>query len=230
MKRAFPAAAFFLLIFVPPLFAQAVVSLPDEKCYNSYRNGDYDQAADCINSLLYSGEIRDTVRLLKAYEILGVSLTMLDKKAPAKAAFKKLLNLKPEAELNPNVYLPDIISLFQIAKFEYKTQLKVVIVDTVPAYPRVFNFFPGGVPQFLNKDRKKGVAVAVLQAAALGISILAYNKEGSYYSSAYGYKEEDVSSARTWDQTHRILLFTLTGAYLYSLVDGFINKPLVFKM
>jgi tetratricopeptide (TPR) repeat protein len=228
MNRVFQALILFLL-FVP-LFAQKPQVPPEEKCYNAYREGEYDRAADCLNSLLYSGELKDTARLLKAYEILGVSLTMMEKKEPAKAAFKKMIRLDPKIELNPNVYLPDIISMFQIARFEYNTQLKVVLVDTVPAYPKVLNFMPGAAPQFLNKQMKKGVAMLALQTLSLGLSVYAYQKETSYYSSVYGFREEDLSTAGRYDRIHRITLFTLVGVYLYSLVDGFINKPIVFKM
>lgn len=217
----------FILVLVCSGFAQL---FPEEKCFDAYREGEYERSADCINSLLYTGDLKDTARLLKAYEILGVSLTMTDKKLPAKAAFKKLLTLNPDAELNPNVYLPDIISLFQIAKFEYKTQLRVVILDTVPAYPRIFNFLPGGTPQFMNKEKGKGALILGLQVAALGLSIFAYNREQSYYSPAYGFREEDIDAARLQDRLHKISVFTLAGTCIWSLVDGFINKPLIYKM
>ncbi len=219
------------VFFLPQLlFSQKNVAFTEDKCFASYREGEYERSSDCINSILYTGELTDTLRLLKAYEILGASLAMLDKKGPAKAAFRKMLTLKPDADLNPNVYLPDIISLFQIAKFEYKTQLRVVILDTIPAYPRSLNFLPFAVPQFLNKEKTKGTVCLPLQVISLGLSIYAYNRKVSYNSNRYGYREEDLSYAQNYDEMYKVSLLIFSGSYIWSLIDGFIHKPLIYKM
>jgi hypothetical protein len=196
------------------------------KCFDLYQTGEYDKAADCYNTILYSGRISDTARLVSCYERLGVCLTMLDKKAPARGAFIKLLDMRPEYELDPNVYLPEVISLFQIAKFEQKTSLKVLIMDSLPAYPIAINFAPFGAPQFMNHKKSRGILAAGLQGLTLLVSVYAYNRKQSYYSEEYGYREEDVARARQWDYTQRVAFFGLAASYVYSLVDGFMDKRL----
>jgi len=202
---------------------------PEEACFDSYRQGEYEASVDCINSLLYSEKISDTTRLVSCYEYLGVCLTMQDKKVPARAAFNKLLNLRSDFELNPNVYLPEIISLFQISKFEKRTSLKILIVDTLPAYSTAYNFAPLAVPQFLNKQKTKGIIFGSVQVAALVAAVYAFNREQSYFSETYGFREEDVASAQKFDSIHKISLLTLVLAYVAGLVDGFGNKSPVIK-
>jgi len=209
--------------------AEAVSDRPEDRCSDFYRKGEYERAVDCLNSVLYTGEIKDTARLLTCYEFLGAALTMIDKRDLAKAAFKKLLSLNPKYELNPNVYLPDIISLYQIARFESLYAYRVLLLDTVPAYSRGYNYLPLAVPQFKNKEKTKAVLVLCLQAVSLGFSVFAYQEEQGYYSPDYGYREENVSDARAWNWTQRISLFTFLSAYVYSMIDGFMNKPITFE-
>lgn len=218
-----------LLAFAASPMAQADSARPEDQCAQFYQSGEYEKAADCYNVILYSGRLPDTSRLIPIYERLGVCQTMLDKKGPARGAFIKLLDLRSDHELDPNIYLPEVISLFQIAKFEQKTSLKVLIMDTLPAYPVSLNFLPFGVPQFMNLHWRKGAAAGGLQALLLGLSIFAYSQKASYYSPEFGYREEDVPAARRYDYTQRAAFFGLAGAYVYSLVDGFLNKRITLK-
>ncbi|MFH0920873.1 MAG: hypothetical protein V1913_10975 [Fibrobacterota bacterium] len=203
--------------------------LPEERCFDSYRQGEYERTVDCLSSLLYTGEIADTARLVPCYEYLGVSLSMIEKKDLARTAFKKLLALKPGYELNPNVYLPDIISLYQITKFEHILSRRVLILDTVPAYSRALNYLPLAVPQFMNKENVKGGLVLGLQAAALTVSIVAYQRQQRYYSPDYGYREENVADAHAYNLTQKISLLTFLSAYVYSIIDGFMHKPITLE-
>lgn len=223
-----------VLLSAAALLAQQAIPaqpapLPEERCFQLYREGEYERTVDCINSVLYAGEIRDTVRLLRAYEYLGVSLTMLDKREPGKAAFLKLLSLNPEFELNPNVYLPDIISLFQIAKFQHRTSLRVLVMDTVAAYPRLYNYLPAGVPQWHNRQKVKAGTFFALQLLSVGASVWAYNRENSFETARYGIRDEDYQDALFYDRTQKLCLLTFIAAYVYGLVDGIINKPITFK-
>lgn len=221
---------YLILLLAAPFAVGAWAQVAEEdaweasKCFSSYQEGEYDKAVDCVNGYLYAGIVTDTARLAKLYEVLGVCLGMLEKKGPARVAFNKLLDLKSDYELDPNVYLPEIISMFQIAKFQKRTSFKIIILDTVPAYPVAFNFAPGGVPQYLNEGKVKGAAVFLVQAAALGVSIYGYRREQSYLSDDYGLKEEDLSTARRFDALQKWSLLTFTVTYVYSLVDGFVNK------
>jgi tetratricopeptide (TPR) repeat protein len=203
--------------------------LPEQRCIDFYRRGEYEKASDCLNSLYITGAVKDSARLLVCYEHLGVCQAMLEKPEMAKAAFKKLLELNPDHELDPNVYLPEIISLYQIVKFERKTSLRVLILDTVPAYHRAFNYLPFGTPQFMNQHTVKGIVVAAVEVAALGLSVFAYHQEQSYYSSKYGFREEDVADARSYDRIHKASLGVFTVAIVYGLVDGLLNKRISIK-
>jgi hypothetical protein len=212
-------------------FAQTDSGPPKEedKCFSYYYDGEYEKGADCLNSLLYKTKRTDTLRLVKCYEYLGVCHMMMDKKQPARAAFGKLLDLNPKHELNPTLYLPEVIAVFQMVKFEKKTSLKVLILDTIPAYSPFFNFLPCGTPQFLNKQNKKGAAFLTLQIMAMGLSIYGYNREKSFYSEESGLREEHTDKARNYNYMLKISFFTFAGVYVYSLVDGFLNKRITIK-
>jgi tetratricopeptide (TPR) repeat protein len=216
-----------LLVCVVLVYAEA--PLQEEKCFNFYQEGEYEKAVDCLNSFLYITDIADTARLVSSYEHLGVCLTMLDKKGPARAAFNKLLDINSEHELDPNVYLPEIISLFQILKFERKTSLKVVILDTLPAYSSVYNFSPLGLPQFMNTHKIKGFTVLGLQVVTLALSIYGYQKEQSFFSEDYGFPEEHVAEAKQYDYMQKFTVLAFSVTYIYSLIDGFVNKRLTVK-
>jgi len=153
----------------------------------------------------------------------------LDKKQPARVAFSRLLDYRKDYELDPNVYLPEVISLFQIAKFEKRTALRILIMDTLPAYPVAWNFLPLGGPQFFNRQPRKGVAVCALQAALLTLSIYSYQNKSSLYSDRFGYREEDVDRARQYDWAQRGTFFGFVTVYIYSLIDGFMNKRISLK-
>jgi len=203
--------------------------LEEQGCLDFYQSGEYEKAADCFNSFLYMTKVTDTARLVSAYEHLGVCLTMLEKKRPARAAFLKLLDLRADHELDPNVYLPEVISLFQIAKFEKRTSFKVLILDTLPAYPVAWNFTPLGVPQFMNGHRIKGVAACGAQLLLLALSIYSHDRKASFYSDDYGYREEDLEKARAYDYLQRGTFLGLAGVYVYGIIDGFINKRITIK-
>jgi tetratricopeptide (TPR) repeat protein len=224
---------FCIIIFIPWYTAagQTEPSVPKEedKCFSHYYDGEYEKSADCLNSILYKTKKIDTLRLVKCYEYLGVCHMMMDKKEPARAAFGKLLDLNPAHELNPTLYLPEVIAIFQMVKFEKKTSLKVLILDTIPAYSPFFNFLPCGTPQFLNKQNKKGAALLTMQVLAMGLSIYGYNKERSFYSEGAGLREENADKAINYNYMLKISFFTFVGAYVYSLADGFLNKRITIK-
>ncbi|MBL8028819.1 MAG: hypothetical protein JNL74_20510 [Fibrobacteres bacterium] len=202
---------------------------PDQDCFDLYSDGEYGSAADCLNKKLIVENIADSARLVKIYEKLGAAFVMQDRKDLAKTVFKKLLILNKDAEIDPNKYLPEIVSLFLITKFEQRTSLRVVILDTLPAYSVKWNYMAIGIPQFKNGDRKKAYTVIALQALTLGLSILSYNKEKSFWNNEFGYREENISEAGTWDKIHRASFLSFTAVTLYSLVDGFLKKPVVIR-
>ncbi|OGJ88051.1 MAG: hypothetical protein A2268_04580 [Candidatus Raymondbacteria bacterium RifOxyA12_full_50_37] len=210
-------------------WAQESPAFEEERCFDHYRQGEYERVVDCLNSFLYTATTTDTARLIAAYEYLGVCLMMVDKKLPARAAFDKLLGMDADYELNPNKYLPEVISLFQIAKFEKKTSLRVMIVDSMPAYSAVFNLIPGGAPQYMNGEKKKAFLLGVTSIASLALSIYAYTRESSFESGTYGYREEDVAKARRYHVMHQISVTVFLGGYLYGIIDGFVNKRIVVK-
>lgn len=217
---------FVLTLFISSLFSKEQVALNEESCFSYYREGKYEKVVDCINSILYTANISDTTRLLKMYEYLGVCLSMQNKNGSARAAFNKLLNLNSDYELNPNMYLPEIISLFQIAKFQKRTSLKVLILDTIPAYPIVYNFLPFGLPQIKNNHKIKGGIVSVLQGAAIAFSIVGFVNKKSFYSEQFHYKEEDLEKAKRFDFMQRISIVGFSLTYVYSIIDGIFNKPI----
>ncbi len=204
-------------------------TIPEQACFDLYSDGEYEKASDCLNSKLISGEITDTLRLHKIYEKLGAAYAMRDRRDLAKAAYKKLLQLDANAEIDPNIYLPEIVSLFLISKFEHRTALRVVVLDTIPAYSTYWNYCPFGIPQFKNGEKTKGWTLLTLQLLSLASSVYAYNREQSYLREGFGFREEDIAIAKRWDVAHRVTFFSCIAFSVYGLVDGFIRKPMVIK-
>jgi tetratricopeptide (TPR) repeat protein len=215
-----------LFTLCPSTFAQdSVPVLPENECVGFYSQGEYEKAVDCLNNFLYTSGVTDKARLEIAYAHLGVCLMMLDKKPLARAAFTKLLELNPEYDLDPNKYLPDVLSMFQIIKFEKKAAASIV----VPAYAAWMNLMPGAVPQFKNRERVKAGIILGTQVLALGLSLYAYNKEQALNLPEYGYREEDLSRARTFDKLHKGALIIFSLSYIIGMADGLINKRVIIK-
>ncbi|MFH1761449.1 MAG: hypothetical protein ABIA63_10160 [bacterium] len=218
-----------------PLYAVSQQNNLLDSCLNHSKMGEYQNAVDCLNNFLLNHKGADTNILISAYEALGVNLVMLGHKPIAKNAFVLLLKLSPEYDLDPTIYLPDVIATFQIAKFEKRTSFRVLIVDTLPAYPGILNFAPFGVPQVFNKSWIKAGICGILQVAAIGISVYAYQKEqslkqdGAFFNGKDYYNEEDEDHAVFYDILHKTCFFAFGLTYVYGIIDGFRNKPLSSK-
>ncbi len=201
-----------------------------EHCLTFHRTGEYQNAVDCINNFLLMHANADTMLLVKAMEYLGVNLVMLNQQPLARNAFSNLLDLNPGYELNPTVYLPEVVAAFQIAKFEKRTLLRVPPgVDTAPTYPLYVNFMPLGLPQFCNHSPVKGIFIGLFQTITMGVSIYAYQIEKSLESKIYKIKEENLGKANRFSALELHTFLLAIGGYMGSIIDGLINKPAVVR-
>ena len=208
----------WLLLALPALPARA--TMDNGPCLALYRENRFAESAECLNQRVYESEGRDTALLAGLYEGLGVNYMMLEKKALAASAFARLTALRPNYEMDPNAYLPEIISLYQSVKIENRNRLAALNPAPVPLYLTACRVLPFGAPQFVNHEKKKGVVLLALQAAALGVSIACYAKRNSLDTGEFGIAEEDFDSARAYDRAYKISFFTFAAAYLASLIDG----------
>ncbi|MFH0919489.1 MAG: hypothetical protein V1913_03945 [Fibrobacterota bacterium] len=189
-------------------------------CFSLYRENRFSESVECLNQRVYAAEGRDTATLVRLYEALGVNYMMLEKKPLAAAAFGRLAALRPDYELDPNAYLPEIVSLFQTVKLENRQRLDALRPAPAPLYHRACRVLPFGAPQFTQRETRKGAMLLALQAVALGVSIFSYSERNALHNVRFGYAEEDAPAARAWDRTYKITFITFAGAWLYSVVDA----------
>jgi hypothetical protein len=228
--RCFLLCVISMLSAIQVLAAADTLAAPDSSCAGLFRQGSYSEAADCYGRTAYTLEARNaTDSLLALYPELAASLVMADKPTMARAVFAKLLAMRPDYEIDPNLFQPDVIAIFQMAKMEQKKHFSMQAWEMREPYPLVLNFVPGGLPQYKNTEKTKGVACLLLQGVALGLSIYGHGKYTSYYSERTGFREEDVPEAKSARRLYLGGFFTFVGLYILGTADGIIHRPLEKK-
>ncbi len=195
-------------------------------CSILYTAGEYKHAVECFNEQVLHLEADNRIDSLAIlYPMLGASYVMAEKPDLAKATFSKLLLIRPEIEIDPAIFHPDIVAIFQMAKKENREKLFREHAIAPKAYPLAINFLPAGIPQYLNGDKRKSIVCAVIQIGALACSIYGYSRLEHFKSNDFGFKEEDYPDAGRAASLHLGGFLVFTGAFLYSVADGLIHRP-----
>jgi len=183
----------------------------------------YAEAVECLNSQLYSMPSSDTALLVEIYRDLGVCYFMLDKNKLAYSSFEKLLLLSPDYELDPKVYLPDILSLFQIVRNDLRSR---AVADAIPVYHPALNYLPFGAPQYLNRERRKAGLFLGLQVISLAASVFMYQKKRDLDKpGGVGYAEEDFERAKGYADGQRAFFIVFSVSYAAGVIDGIWHRP-----
>lgn len=183
----------------------------------------YAEAVECLNSMLYSTPSSDTLLLAEVYKELGICYFMLEKNKLASSSFEKLLLLSPDYELDPKVYLPDIIALFQIIKNDLRSK---AVVDAIPPYHPALNYLPFGAPQVLNRERRKAGIFLGVQVLALAASIYMHSQRQDLdQGGRMGYAEEDFEQAKSYADGQRAFFVLFSVSYVAGVIDGIWHRP-----
>jgi len=196
---------------------------PAADCQSFFQNNRYPEFLDCLHTRLYRTSVHDTAELLRLYERIGVAYAMQEKREPAIAAFNRLLAYQESYELDPTIYLPEIISLFQTVK-HIRNQKSEPAKPFYEAYKPLTHILPLGLPQYVARKPVRGTVYLVWQALSLSLSVHAYQERNSLYSSTFRYPDESLALARSNDRIYKIGFISFATAYLVSVCDDLIHS------
>jgi hypothetical protein len=78
---------------------------------------------------------------------------------------------------------------------------------------------PLGGGWLARREMKHGIALGLLQAAGLGLSLYASGRISASAGDAFGIQNDDeLASVRKWQWVQGVSLSTALGAYLFSLI------------
>jgi tetratricopeptide (TPR) repeat protein len=203
-----------------------------QKAINLYEEGEYQKVCDFLEKLLYPLQIKGIENITQAHLYLGLSWAMLGEEEKAREEFKEALKLDPELSLDPDYFLPKIISLFEEVKRDQIPQLskkpslpqKVTAPEKKGKENFILNFLPGGVPQFQDQAILKGGIVFSIQTLSLLTSILSYleYKNNHWDSEFRTTKEGHYQKAEEIIIRMQITFWISVTTYLWSVIDGII--------
>jgi tetratricopeptide (TPR) repeat protein len=220
-------------------FLSAQASPPEQTLQSAitlYQHGKYQEAAEELEKLLYPLRIKNISKIAQAHLYLGLSYAMLDQPEKAQEEFHEALKLDPKLSLDPDYFLPEVISLFERVKSELipREEVEKPLLPQLPKDGRekrvllltkerlLLNFLPGGVPQFQNGAKLKGWIVLTVQTSSLLTTAISYFLLNNYRDKKYGGVpkegyEKKANEILLWMQAS---FWIGVSSYLYSVIDG----------
>lgn len=128
MRRTATSFAVIVVLLIPVVSAQTIQNATLRRAQSAFDNLDYRQALTLGHSALR--ERLSGYERARAYELLGFTYSGMDSILKSVDAFKQVVLLEPERQLDPNRTSPKALSAFQVAL----TQVLVVrqlVVDSV---------------------------------------------------------------------------------------------------
>jgi tetratricopeptide (TPR) repeat protein len=121
-----------------------------------YVVGRYREAVEILRPLVESRVLTDRADQLEALRTYGISLFLIGARPGAERAFRDLLRLDPDAQLDPAFVRPEVVAFFEKVRGRYRLEVRTaerrgsrsVAVNLIP---------PWG--QFRNGHRVKGYLV-----------------------------------------------------------------------
>jgi hypothetical protein len=213
-----------------------------------YETGFYKEASQKLKDLLYPEvELVERENEILARQYLSFCYVLLDEKEKARREFLELLYVAPEIEFSPQVYLPEIVKIFQEAKKEWleerkeRADLSVKKGIFPPEEQRGMEkseqeglkkrkkftpaiFLPGGYFQFRKGEKIKGWLILGSEVISLASSILAYELKSQLYHPQYkAYPLEKYDQAKQLREIQIASLAVFLGIYVYGVIDGWLK-------
>lgn len=113
MRYTVLLVSLLLVPVAPPLGAQTIQNATLRRAQAAYDNLDYRQALSLAQAA--QRERLNGFDRARAYEVLALSYSAMDSILKAVGAFKEVILLEPERELDPNRTSPKVLSAFQVA-------------------------------------------------------------------------------------------------------------------
>jgi len=225
MRRRGKSLIFVVLLFSGgSLFAQTPAER-FEKAREAFHYQEYDKVIEILGPLLYPEPTLPSADMVQqGREWLGSAKWWKGDKAGFKQEFTRLLQSRPEFELDSFYYPPEMVAEFtdlkkQLAELKLiqqdrpEAKTREVVEKTYAEHSAIVNFMPFGGGQFANGSSGKGFLFMAGQAAALAANM------GSWY---YLYAAGPTGGARTAGLAGMYgSLAVFGGIYVWSIVDSF---------
>lgn len=161
---------------------------------NEYAYGNYEQAIERLRGVLYPMRLTSDSAVIEARKTLALCYYLTNRKAAARAEFRKLLYLDPDYELDPYVVAPPIIELFEQTRSDLKTELDAIrqreadaklerptrqgyvrlVERTITERSGIATLLPFGAGQFQNGDVGWGIFFALSELVLVAANVGAY--------------------------------------------------------
>ncbi|MEM1022344.1 MAG: hypothetical protein AAGD10_12470 [Myxococcota bacterium] len=158
---------------------------------NAFEYRDFPKVVEVLWPWLHPPRMQDEARLVRARELLGVSLHLVGRVEDAREEFTALLLRDPDHGLDPFTVPPDVIQSFETVKQQMEPTLRTLRErrplepPAAPIEPQVrlelvevphwsVTLLPFGAPQFVLDRPAWGATLLSVQLAGLGLNLAAF--------------------------------------------------------
>lgn len=215
--------------------------------------GEHGAAAEKLRKILEPPQLTSREDLIVARQYLGACYHLLDDKAKAKTQFSMLLALDPKHKLDPEVFSPALVELFEEVRRETGLPLPKVTPEKPPPAPSeggakagappvierdpppaALALIPFGVGQFTNRHPVRGALFAVTEVGLFATSIATLVMfEGLKLPAGQGgcaanqacFAPEDRDSADTLQSVYLATFWTGIAVTALGIVEALISYP-----
>ena len=160
---------------------------------NAFLRGEYVRAITLLHPLLYPDlRLNSEDEVVQTHRMLGVAYLFENQPDHARSEFRKLLELDPDFHFDPFLDPPRVVEFFQGVVRQQREELgdietrlkkreaelskraNVVIERRIEHRSYALNYYPFGVGQFQNGERRKGLSFLIAESALAATSIGAF--------------------------------------------------------
>ncbi len=192
---------------------------------NTYQYGDYPRVVRLLTPLVEPDILLVAAKdLADAYEMLGLSHFFLGQKAEAKTYFERLIQFRPDHELNPIVVPPEAVVFYEELREQLADEIKRRREelrrqqeaedarrrrDSLVVYERRLNSrfvasMPFGIGQFQNDQAGLGAVFLGTELLASGLSVGFYLAVQDLRDADGSFPRSDVTRAKSLYQAQLI--------------------------
>ena len=231
-------------LLVAALAATAAASPTSElnEARKAFQAKDCDSATRTLAALFYQNQLAQEKDLIEAHEMLGACKADASLTGDAKAQFREVLKLQPDARLGELSFSATAIRVFDETRHDIELEEQAqeatrrlneqaaaleAYRNSLVVYERrsyAFNFIPFGAGQFAEKRPLSGVVFATGQGLTLGVSMGIW----LYLVGKYGFVSHNVAltdgpGVRQLQQLEIGAGVAFIGFYIVGVVDAMLH-------